>query len=559
MKKLVFILLTALVFAYSLQGREFVHIITSKGIYETSEDLWFKCIVVDDSTLQISDRSHTAYVEMVDPADSVVWREKYRVSNGMCDGHIFVGTNWKPGEYRLFAHTRGSLGRGDTIIYPKRLLVVRELPEVPQYLDHAKESVTYVDLPDSMPEPEMQISVTLDSTEYHTKSKIKATVKVRDREGNPVKTVVAISLADALYSYPPAQVNIQSRIYGMECDSLNNAGNFIPFLADGAAAGYLRSGRKKNPLPTDGKAINIFDEKAGRGNINIISTGREGYFEVSPEIGSALDRRILLKPLADEELKPRLEINNHFGEIEKIHKNAAERYYPAIRRKTETGTADTADYSGRHTVTLDELVVTGNNHRYPKRSKVMQYLDSLAIGAGTEWVCCGEIIDGKYHGGFLNDYIAGYNHHPPDEPNGSNYQLAPKNISLPEKGKLYRMIKMRWDERMGSYTYEHEMFMIYPGPKTSDEGLLEKNGIWQAVGYYPKRRFNLPSEYDFAMGTADNRNTLLWLPRAQTDEKGEFTIEIPTSDIRSLFKLTCTVITPDARNITQSEQYLRIK
>ncbi len=496
---------------------------------------------------------------MMDPSDRVVWKEKYRIQNGMCDGHIFVGHNWKPGEYRLFVHTRGSLGSGDTVTYPKRLLVVNELPQVPDYLKQAKESIGYVDSPDSMPEPEMHVTLTLDSTEYHTKSKIKATVSVKDRDGKPVKTVIALSLADALYSYPPAELNIQSQIYGIVCDSLRKLGDLTPFLSDGAASGHLRSRIKKNPPPTDGLAINIFDEKAGKGNINIISTGKEGYFEVSPEIGSSLGKSILLKPLAVEELKPRLEISNPFSDIEKIRKNAKEKYYPSIRRKSETLSEDSADYSGRHTVTLDELVVKGNNHRYAKRSKVMQYLDSLAISAGTEWVCCGQIINGKYYGGFLNDYIAGYNHHPPDNPYGDNYQLAPRNISLPEKGKLYKMIRMRWDDRMGCYTYDHEMFMIYPGPKTSDDGLLEKNGIWRAFGYYPKRRFNLPSEYDFAMGTADNRNTLLWLPRAQTDENGEFSIEIPTSDIRSLFKFNCTVITPDARDITQTEQYLRIK
>ena len=89
-KRLVFIYLMMAVTLLPIWGKDFVHVFTSKGVYETSEDLWFKCVAFDDSTMSVSDRSHTAYVEIIDPSDSVVWREKYRMSGGMCDGHAYV-------------------------------------------------------------------------------------------------------------------------------------------------------------------------------------------------------------------------------------------------------------------------------------------------------------------------------------------------------------------------------------------------------------------------------------------------------------------------------------
>ena len=46
--------------------RETVYLQTSKGIYETGEDLWFKAYAFDAQTLALSDRSRTLFVEMAD-------------------------------------------------------------------------------------------------------------------------------------------------------------------------------------------------------------------------------------------------------------------------------------------------------------------------------------------------------------------------------------------------------------------------------------------------------------------------------------------------------------
>ena len=258
------------VLSISVCGRDFVHVFTSKGIYETSEDLWFKCVAFDDSTMRVSDQSHTAYVEILDPSDSVVWKEKYRMSGGMCDGHAYVGDDWKPGEYRMFVHTRGSLGRGDTVVYPKRLLVVGDLPQVPEYLDNARKRMQYVEIPDTSLTVGLNFTITLDSAEYHTRSKVKATVRVTDADGNPVRAVIAMSVTDALYSYPPADVDLESQAYGILLDSVRSSDAvFEPFLADGAVSGHLRSRSKKNMMPLDRLYINVFDEIAEKGAVNI--------------------------------------------------------------------------------------------------------------------------------------------------------------------------------------------------------------------------------------------------------------------------------------------------
>ncbi|MDE6696587.1 MAG: hypothetical protein K2K25_06880 [Muribaculaceae bacterium] len=559
--KRIFSYLLMMVFSFPIWGKEFIHVVTSKGIFETSEDLWFKCVAFDDSTMRVSDRSHTAYVEILDPKDSVVWREKYRMSGGMCDGHAYVGDDWKPGEYRLFVHTRGSLGREDTVVYPKRLLIVRELPEVPEYLNAAKDQMQYIDIPDSARNEGLNVTVILDSTEYHTRSKVKATIRVADADGNPVRAVVVMSVADALYSYPPADVDIESQIYDLLHDTLNApARGFVPFLSDGASSGHLRSGRKKNTIPLDGQYINVFDEKAEKGDVNIIATGIDGYFEVSPEIGSSLGKTLLLRPLVDEYMKPKLEIDDPFKDIAVIRKSASEINFPSIRRdRLKNEIKDTADYSGRHTVQLDEVLVNGNSKNYSRRKKdkLLSYLDSLAISKGQAWVCCGKIVNGEYVGGFLNDYYPGYTHHPIDNP--YYFKTPPKNISIPERGKLYHMVKYKWLDSMQNLFEIEELYAIYAGPYYTDQELFAMEGIVKSEGYYPKHRFQLPDEDDRLIDMEDFRNTLLWLSRAQTDENGEFTVEFPTSDIKSTFRISGLILTPNIKDARTINEYFKVK
>ena len=84
-------------------------------------------------------------------------------------------------------------------------------------------------------------------------------------------------------------------------------------------------------------------------------------------------------------------------------------------------------------------------------------------------------------------------------------------------------------------------------------------GIVKSEGYYPKHRFQLPDEDEQFSGMEDFRNTLLWLPRAQMDENGEFTVEFPTSDIKSTFRISGIILTPDIRNAKTINEYFTVK
>lgn len=322
---------------------------------------------------------------------------------------------------------------------------------------------------------------------------------------------------------------------------------FEPFLSDAAVSGHLSSGRKKNTIPLDGQYINVFDDLAEKGALNVINTRTDGYFEISPEMAASLGQTLLLKPLVNEDMMPRLEFDRPFIDISGIRRIAEERQYPILRRTVGNESVDTMDYSERHTVQLDEIIVKGMGSRFLKRNKVMGYLDSLALNLEKAWICG---CHGAYGTTYLNDYIEGYTHHP----GGSG---TPHKIEKPKRGVQYELIKYSGPTEK-DYVVDIQ-YIEYRGPRYSEEELLRMNGLWKTDGYYPRHRFHLPSDKEMLPSVEDFRNTLLWLPRAQTDEKGEFPVEFPTSDIKSTFRISGLILTPDIRDAKTINEYFSVK
>ncbi|MBD5291306.1 MAG: hypothetical protein HDS24_04440, partial [Bacteroides sp.] len=276
--------------------------------------------------------------------------------------------------------------------------------------------------------------------------------------------------------------------------------------------------------------INVFDFSNTTGSLNIVETSEDGDFEVPSDIASALGWELLLKPVSGQKMKPKLDFEDSFVSIDKVREHSEDVYFPDIHLKNSVSyNLDSLDFSGRRIVKLEEIVVKGHAGRYPKRNKLLGYLDSISSIHGNAWVCGCHAGQGTT---FLNDYIPGYTHHP----SGSG---TPRKRSLPVKGKSYEIIK--YSEGTIQESPSHSGYVVdiqyieYTGPKYSEEQLLRKNGLWKSKGFYPKHKFEIPTEEDWAYGLEDNRNTLLWETELITDPLGEASIEIKTSDITSSF------------------------
>ncbi len=187
---------------------------------------------------------------------------------------------------------------------------------------------------------------------------------------------------------------------------------------------------------------------------------------------------------------------------------------------------------------LDEVEVKGHAGRYPKRNKLLGYLDSISTPYGAEWVCG---CPAGYGTSFLNDYVSGYTHHPGNE----SYQ--PIKRSKPIKGKSYVIVKYTGGQYPRDWLVDIQT-ITYNGPKYTEEELLKMNGICKTLGYYPKREFITPTADEMSLGLDDNRNTLLWIPKTETDENGELEVEFYTSDISSIFYIDCVSYQPNGNS-----------
>jgi hypothetical protein len=89
--------------------RESAYIQTSKDIYETGEDLWFKVYLLNSSTLRPSELSKTLYLQLVkEDTKKIVWQEKYEIEDGFSNGRILLKEDIEEGSYLIEAFTANS-------------------------------------------------------------------------------------------------------------------------------------------------------------------------------------------------------------------------------------------------------------------------------------------------------------------------------------------------------------------------------------------------------------------------------------------------------------------
>jgi hypothetical protein len=88
---------------------EIAYVQTSKDIYETGEDLWFKVYLLNSSTLRPSELSKTLYLQLVkEDTKKTVWQEKYEIEGGFSNGRILLREDMDEGNYLIEAFTENS-------------------------------------------------------------------------------------------------------------------------------------------------------------------------------------------------------------------------------------------------------------------------------------------------------------------------------------------------------------------------------------------------------------------------------------------------------------------
>jgi hypothetical protein len=105
---------------------ELAYIQTSKDIYETGEDLWFKVYLLDAQYLNPSDLSKTLYLRLInDGSKKSVWQEKYEIKDGFANGQVYLDNDLPEGEYLLEVFTPNSFFNDTTEFYAVRRIKIQ--------------------------------------------------------------------------------------------------------------------------------------------------------------------------------------------------------------------------------------------------------------------------------------------------------------------------------------------------------------------------------------------------------------------------------------------------
>jgi hypothetical protein len=105
---------------------ELAYIQTSKDIYETGEDLWFKVYLLDAQYLNPSDLSKTLYLRLInDSSKKSVWQEKYEIKDGFANGQVYLDNDLPEGEYLIEVFTPNSFFKDTTEFYAVRRIKIQ--------------------------------------------------------------------------------------------------------------------------------------------------------------------------------------------------------------------------------------------------------------------------------------------------------------------------------------------------------------------------------------------------------------------------------------------------
>jgi hypothetical protein len=102
--------------------QEKIYLQTDKPVYLSGEKIWFRAYPVD-AVLHKPDASQHVYVELKNPADSLVSRIMIKCRNGACCGYIQLKQDIPEGNYTLIAYTQKMLNAGSSYFFRKSIRV----------------------------------------------------------------------------------------------------------------------------------------------------------------------------------------------------------------------------------------------------------------------------------------------------------------------------------------------------------------------------------------------------------------------------------------------------
>lgn len=262
--------------------RASVYLKTSKDIYESVEDLWFKAFVLDAQYHNLFSLDKTLYVRLARAdRDSTVWEEKYPVRNGVVSGHIFLDKSLPEGDYLLCAYSAHSFYTGTPYFHALKMIrIVQDtrslLKQTPVIAvnESLQQDIQFTILP----EGGQLVSGLTNTVAFKAVDKSGGPVNVTGEllQGNvPIKTFNSIHAGMGSFSFSPLPgANYQIRLTRPETGKLYA----LPAVQDKGVVLHLQQSKKDTLLfgvtQSPGLAKQpVYLRLQVRGRVMVINTG----------------------------------------------------------------------------------------------------------------------------------------------------------------------------------------------------------------------------------------------------------------------------------------------
>ncbi len=109
------------------------YIQSSKGIYETGEELWFKAYLLDNQLLLPDTTNKILYVQLLRAGTGApVWQEIYPIENGVSKGRIYLYDSLPEGDYTLEAYSSHSFFNDSSDFHAVRKIKIKKniIPQI---------------------------------------------------------------------------------------------------------------------------------------------------------------------------------------------------------------------------------------------------------------------------------------------------------------------------------------------------------------------------------------------------------------------------------------------
>ena len=401
------------------------------------------------------------------------------------------------------------------------------------------ERLVYVNL-----EKRLQVAATFSKEVYETRQKVQLMVKATDKDGNPIRSNLGLSVYDKLYKNKEDGKNIlthyelstqlKGKIYDpkyyfdeknedrqkaldlllltqgwrryvwSEKELKEDKGDLI--LEDGFT-GMVSTVRSKKHTP-DQQGVMIIDPAQGD-IVNLLPLDSLKHFYLKPDY-LGLGPRIYIRHFEPDH-GPEVQVKTsdgfavlkgeavNYADVYPINDNNPKKEPPVVSSSMSQG------------INLNEVLIQGDKAQ-GFRDKYLGTLDSLAkLNINTDYVCNSNILNCEVH------------------------KFSDDNRK-PVEGETYQQyVGFEWNGDHSAYTIKGRRSITYHYPQFTEAELLEKFNLTKVKGYYKEKEFYEP-DYDKEDDSfPDYRNTLVWKPQIITDKNGEAEITFFCSDISSHF------------------------